>query len=140
MKRGGPLKKHKQHGWNSTLRPKSLKRQREDRKLEPTLKQYRKDFPMCQAIGCIRKGTDIHEMAGAAVRMESRSKRSCILHLCRNCHGLVQYYPKAEQLAMKMIADPQGYDLDEYNAVVKGYLTQRTQKEVDKAASYLLGY
>lgn len=144
MKPSGPLKrngiklKKTRQGWNSTLRPKSDKRIMEDNALAPDLRQYRQRFPKCQGRGCKSKGRDIHEIAGGPLRMLARKKRSCILHLCRDCHRLMQHRPKVEQLAVKLLADPEGYDLDEYNALVEGHLKQWEQGDVDVALEVLV--
>lgn len=101
--------------------------------MKPMLDEYREKFPRCQGRLCNEVATDIHEIAGGPLRQKSRASRACILHLCRACHDEMQPWPKAKQLAVKLYADPKGYSLEEYNAVIKGVLTPVAQHEVDEA-------
>ena len=81
---------------------------------EPIVAEYRKLFPQCQ--NCVRrKATDIREIFSAGRRHVARTHRSCILHLCRACHEIIQDWQKPAQLALKFNVDKQGFDILEYN-------------------------
>jgi hypothetical protein len=110
------------------LRPVSKAKAKRDREANKMLRQYRKRFPRCQHCG--GKGEHIHEMFNEGRREIARQHRSCILHLCPECHMALQHAPKAKQLAVKLVADPVGFDLLEWNALRPG--EEVTMADVDR--------
>lgn len=136
LKRYTPLKSRAKVAMRNTrLRTKSLKRQREERALEPALDEYRQLFPCCQYPGCRNAGECIHEITRGSSRWTGRQQRACILHLCGFHHlwskPCVQSMSLAAQCAIKQRADPEGYDLAEINRVRGRPQTALTQEEVD---------
>lgn len=69
---------------------------------------YRFEFPWCQ--WCHRAATDLHEISRGAGRGVSLAVRAALLHLCNECHRIMDWLPVSGQLAIKKLADPEGYD------------------------------
>lgn len=90
---------------------------------------YRKLHWRCENCGR-KQATDIHELFSAGRRHVARQHRSCILHLCRTCHEKLQHAPKALQLAIKLVSDPQGFDLLEFNRLYPGMPV--SMKDIDE--------
>jgi len=67
-------------------------------------------FPFCQVPWCRAKATQIHEISRGPARGASLGVRAAILHLCEFDHGQMDWLPVEAQLALKLLADPDGYD------------------------------
>lgn len=116
------------------MRRMSKKRSAEERECRKMHDEYREMFPVCQNIDCHKRATDIHEIARGSHRRAARKLRSCILHLCRDCHDLMSDYrwtPLLRQLKVKKVTDPEGYNLLEFNAVRGRAPGAITEEEVD---------
>ena len=100
----------------------SKKRQERLQLVEPLRDDYRCQFPVCQVPECSRLASDIHEISRGASRGASLGERCTWLHLCRPCHeemGDYSKWPIVRQLAVKKLADPEGYDLAAF-CVIRG--------------------
>lgn len=130
------------------MRFRSKKRARAERELAPLLDAYRAEFPWCQVYGCKNLASEINEIARGGSRWAARQKRACILHMCSPCHrdlhgtwlrwfgeGLA---PVRHQLALKMLADPEGYDLAEVLKVKRLGPLAIEQHEVDAIIQVLI--
>ena len=99
------------------MRRLSKKRAKRDRENIPFLKAYRGLFLQCQN-GCGRIAVEIHEIAAGSHREKSRRSRACILNLCNTCHLRLQGLAYDYQLAVKLLADPEGFNLEEFCSVI----------------------
>lgn len=75
--------------------------------------QFRLDQPECALCGL--QSSDIHEIACGPHRKSARGVRAALLSLCRGCHNIVQGWPVARQLGLKILSDPEYYDRVEVN-------------------------
>lgn len=65
---------------------------------------------------CGGRSTDCHEILAGAIRHKSYHERACWLRLCREpCHPIVQGSEIPWQLALKLLNDPEGFDLKKFN-------------------------
>jgi len=80
------------------------------RKVKPLRDQYKAMFPWCQVPLCAAKATELHEISRGSSRGKSLGVRAALLHLCAFDHGQMDVLPVAGQLALKLLADPDGYD------------------------------
>lgn len=119
MKRRKGLRKGPQRGWNSTLRPVSSKKRKQIDRMKAPRKAYKAEFLTCQR--CAKRlATDLHEIARGSHRHLAVEEPCCWLALCRKCHREMDDYsiwPIARQLALKLIADPNRFDLDRFNEI-----------------------
>lgn len=100
------------------MRPYTPKRAKHNRQVQPIRDQYLWEFPACQYPGCQSQATDIHEIARGASRSKSLGIRASLLNLCRTHHDHVHQHPSvARDLAVKLMADPVGYDRRRINAL-----------------------
>lgn len=59
---------------------------------------------------------DCHEILAGAIRHKSYHERACWLRVCRlPCHGIVQSADIPWQLALKLLNDPEGFDLVKFH-------------------------
>ena len=94
----------------------SKKRQRINRAAAPVRDEYRDLFPVCQIPGCRDEATELHEIARGVHRKSALAERCALLHLCRGHHLSIHYgYTLAQQYALKLFADPDGFDLVRLN-------------------------
>ena len=119
LKRKTPLPRGTKQLNRTPLKPISDRKRAMDRRMKPMLDEYRKEFPVCQRYGCGRAAREIHEIAAGPYREAARASRACVLHLCPVCHAALQGTAYERQLAHKMIADPEGFDIREFNRVVR---------------------
>jgi hypothetical protein len=89
----------------SRIRPKSKKTASEDRKLAPLRKAYAEKF--CK--DCV------HEIVGGASRHKTKKDPRFWLPVTHGEHPVIQYEPKAKQMARKLVIDPENFDLDAVN-------------------------
>lgn len=78
---------------------------------------YLKNAGLCEVCGVIAP-RDVHEIARGPARSKSVKLRSCWLAVCRPCHealGDYRAWPIAKQLALKLVRDPEFFDLAEVN-------------------------
>lgn len=113
IKPGPPLTRR------TPLKKISAKRRKRIMELKPMLTAYRKEFPVCQRFGCGKPARELHEIAAGSHRDAARQSRACILHLCPECHDTLQGTAYERQLAHKLVADPEGFDLVEFNGVLR---------------------
>lgn len=109
--------KKTQRSWNSTLRTKSPKRAKQDRQTTPARKAYKAEFLMCHRC-CKRPATDTHEIARGTHKAAAMKEPCTWLALCRTDHdemGDYSIWPVARQLALKLVADPNRFDLKKFN-------------------------
>lgn len=107
-------------GWNSTLRPISPKRQRTKRATDGPRADYVRKIWLCQVCGK-RRAESCHEIASGGSRDAALWLPSCWLAVCEDdprtgklgCHGWIQHQPLVTQLAVKLWADPETFDLAE---------------------------
>ena len=75
----------------------------------------------CQC--CLRHPAhDCHEILQGPLREQALYKRSCWLALCRECHDAMHdksIWPVERQLALKLLADPNFFNLAEVNEIRK---------------------
>lgn len=99
------------------MRRVSKKRAKLNRQVKPLRDQYRWEFPKCQVPWCKAAATELHEISRGAARGASLGERASWLHLCSFDHKQMDITPIACQLAIKAIADPDGYDRETVNAL-----------------------
>lgn len=92
------------------MRRVSLKRQRLNRSVKSIRDEYRYMFPQCQVPWCKSQGAHVHEISRGPARKDSLGVRAALLHLCPTDHRQMDVLPVAGQLALKKLADPDGYD------------------------------
>lgn len=64
---------------------------------------------------CGGRPTDCHEILAGSNRHKSYHERACWLRVCREpCHGVVQSADVPWQLALKLLNDPEGFDLKKF--------------------------
>lgn len=104
------------------MRPYTKKRARLNRQAEPARAAFRGEFHLC--MNCCRRLAeecrDIHEIARGPNREEALKHRCAWLLLCRGCHDEMDDYsvwPLARQLALKLLADPGHFSLEEFNLI-----------------------
>lgn len=116
MKRS-PLKR------KTPLRKVSAKRRKAMRTLKVERDQYLAEHWLCQVCGK-RQARDVHEIARGPARELAIGERCCWLAVCRECHrdevGDYSRYTPARQLAVKLLADPDNFDLERFNQVRSG--------------------
>lgn len=75
----------------------------------------RKDFvvrgPCCMCGGLAH---DVHEILAGANRQAAFVERATWLRVCRTCHDRIQGRSVGYQLALKLLSDPQGWDLSAF--------------------------
>jgi hypothetical protein len=80
---------------------------------------------------CGGAGQDVHEIiGGTAYRMKAFVEPCCWLRVCREHHDQLQYMAKVDQLALKLLTDPQNFDLDRFHSVWGKPTTAITPAEV----------
>jgi hypothetical protein len=85
---------------------------------ESTRRQFVYDIARCMICGSCTGGGDVHEIARGVSRKDSYHNRAAWLLLCRQCHDEVGNYmlwPIVRQLAVKLVADPDYFDLEAVN-------------------------
>lgn len=79
---------------------------------------FKASFRMCMLCNK-RKAVDVHEIVTRAKSDKSVEHRCAWLCLCRTCHddevGDYSRYPISRQLALKLVADPEAFDLATIN-------------------------
>lgn len=128
LKRGDkPLKRTKRINRISKKRAK-VKRETDGPRAEYVQRMGRcAVYPYLPAVEC-------HEIASGSDREKALYEPACWLAVSRQGHDVVQHEKKAKQLARKLIADPENYDLEKFNAVYQGQESPVTNADV---ASYL---
>lgn len=84
--------------------------------VNPPRAAYRKEFPQCQYCE-LNTATDLHEITPGPAREAALSKRATWLHLCRECHSELQGRPVELGCAVKLLEDPEHFDLSIVNEV-----------------------
>jgi hypothetical protein len=116
LKRKTPLKR----GRNRMLKVKSL-----PFAISQWRKRYLMDHGSC-ALGYSRArsipATELHEITAGKNRHKSLTTPAAILAVSRHGHDTIQGWPIAKQLALKLLCDPEEFDLTAINAIlgVKG--------------------
>lgn len=82
----------------------------------PVRKAYAEKFH-CPLTGSYQ--TEVHEMIGGSSRQVTRQEPCTWLALSRTAHEEVQYWPKARQMALKLIHDPENFDLERFNELYR---------------------
>jgi hypothetical protein len=92
--------------------------------------------------GCCLGGgaaDDVHEIiGGSAHRMKAFVERCCWLRVSRAKHDELQNMPKDRQLALKLLTDPEHFDLEQFHKVWGRPPTAITAAEVLEALRQLL--
>lgn len=57
---------------------------------------------------------DLHEILAGPHRTRSMCEPACLLRLCRQCHDEIQGADKEYQLALKLLADTQDFNLSKF--------------------------
>lgn len=103
-------------------------------------------FPTCMFCG--RYGVAVHEIFAGSYRLKAYKVRACWLALCWTCnceeatdHAL---WPWERQLAVKLACDPEGFNMEEVDAVlaprridwaeVLRWYARHKQTDLDEAA------
>lgn len=92
------------------MRRVSAKRRSHNAAVKPVRDEYRYMFPKCQVPWCKSQGAHIHEISRGPARGASLGVRAALLHVCPTDHRQMEVLPVEAQLALKKIADPDGYD------------------------------
>jgi hypothetical protein len=100
------------------IRRRNPKTAAEDRALAPVRRNFVLEMGRCPVTGGL--ATDCHEIAGGSVRFITKKERCFWLALSREGHEQVQYWPKAKQLALKLLQDPANFNLDRFAEVYRG--------------------
>lgn len=83
--------------------------------MTPELRQQRRDYVVrgrCAVCGGVPH--DVHEMLAGANRKAAVAEPACWLRVCRPCHDRIQGTAVDYQLAFKLLADPQNFNLDAF--------------------------
>lgn len=73
----------------------------------------------CQ-VCCDSRPVDVHEIARGPARSRALGERCTWLALCRECHervGDYEQWPIIRQLAVKLLADAEHFDLELFNSI-----------------------
>lgn len=80
------------------------------------------------------RADDVHEIiCGSAHRMNAFVERCCWLRVSRLRHDELQNMPIVDQLAIKLLTDPAGFDLGKFHQVWGRPVTAITADEVLEA-------
>lgn len=103
------------------MRAVSAKRAKRLREVSPFRKNYLAAHPKCAVFSGF-PSEEIHEITSGANRDASLDEPAAILAVSRRGHEQIQHEPKAKQLARKLLATPDEFDLDKINELcaVKG--------------------
>jgi hypothetical protein len=107
---------------------------------ESTRRQFVYDIARCMICGSCTGGGDVHEIARGPSRKEAYHNRAAWLLLCRQCHDEVGNYmlwPIARQLAVKLVADPDYFDLEVVNRLRGRDKDAITMQEVKEEILFL---
>lgn len=102
------------------MRNRSPKREQLLREVESVRQEYREWSMICQYPRCVQSHCDVHEIARGPARQEALGERCALLYLCREHHREMDNYlewPIARQAALKLIVDPDHYDLEKLNTL-----------------------
>ncbi len=94
--------------------------------------EFKHEMYRCMACRAIAD-LEVHEMLRGKNRLKSYSRRECCLALCRLCHPIVQDFPLAKQLWLKVVGDPLWFCLDTIREVYGGGVLV-TMADIRKAA------
>lgn len=61
---------------------------------------------------CTGTACDVHEILAGSLRMAAFVERCCWLRTCRWCHDELQGMGKAQQMAYKLLSDPEFFMLE----------------------------
>ena len=126
----------------------SKKRQLLNQTCSAERERYLRTAVLCDVCGRVEP-KDVHEIARGPARNKAVTERCTWLAVCRACHEDLDDYKTwtlARQLAVKLVVDPEFFDLDKFNALrgrssraitlvdVADYLDVREMKEVSGAA------
>ena len=95
------------------LQPISDKRAKLLRETTSDRKRYKDGVWLCEACSK-RQAVDTHEIVRRSTNSESLRQECCWLALCRKCHdemGDYSVWPITRQLACKLLATPDSFDL-----------------------------
>jgi hypothetical protein len=101
----------------SRINNKSDKRKQWDREWGPKRKAY-VDSNACAVTQGI--ASEVHEIHGGSDRWQTYREPCMWLAVCRIAHDKVQYWPKAKQLALKLLVDYENFDLERFNELYRG--------------------
>ena len=87
---------------------------------------------------CGGSAVDCHEILAGAHRMRAFVERCCWLRTCRLCHDKLQTTPTIRQLALKLLSDPECFDLALFHVVWSRPTTAITPAEVLESLRQLL--
>ncbi len=93
---------------------------------------FKHEMYRCMACTAIRD-LEVHEMLRGKNRLRAYVKRECCLALCGSCHPVVQDWPLAKQLWLKVVGDPLWFCLDTIREVYGGGVLV-TMKDIREAA------
>lgn len=98
-------------------------------------REFRAEFRICMLCNK-RKAVDVHEIVTRAKSGKSVEHRCSWLCLCRTCHDdeVSDYsrYPISRQLALKLVADPEAFDLKQINKLRGNDANEFTMGDVAK--------
>lgn len=132
IKRKTPLKS------KGRLRPVSASRRKYNAAATPARSAYLDEMRRC-AVNGSSPSTEVHEIAGGTDRKKALIEPATWLAVGRVGHDEVQGWPKAKQLALKLIVDPMRFDLEKFNAVYTGQERPVTIADVAKYLEFIRG-
>lgn len=104
----------------------------------PVRQAFLDEHPRCALPDCPRASQAVHEITSGSARMAGFVERATWLGVCYicNCERLTDAvkWPKARQLAAKMLQDPEGFDLEKFHAA---YGRPMTAVPADEVLEYL---
>ena len=97
----------------------SKKRKALNRSCSPERQRYLKTAVLCDVCGTVAP-KDVHEIARGPARSKAVAERCTWLAVCRACHEELddfKAWPLARQLAVKLVVDPEFFDLQKFNQI-----------------------
>ncbi len=110
------------------IRRESSKTAAAKRRMAKPRREYLEELKFCVVTG--RPASEIHEVAGGAVRFITFEDEAFWLPVCREGHEIIQYESKAKQLARKFVHDPTRFSLKRFNEVYEGKESPVTKADI----------
>ena len=101
------------------MRAKSKKTAKQDREIRKERNEFKAEFYICMRCQTAL-ATDCHEIARGSYRHIAKMERVAWLCLCPECHehmGDYSEWPLSRQLALKLLRDPQHFNLKRINEI-----------------------
>lgn len=118
------------------MRSRSSKQAELYRAWKPVRLDFLWERPVC--CECGGAACDVHEILAGSNRQRAFTERCCWLRVCRECHDKIQGVSIVYQLALKLLSDPDGFDLVKFHEVWGRPATAITPAEVLDAVRTML--